>query len=216
MYNGTLHIYFTQHTNDTIYTTLNTHRGLLIMFPESSKIHPGCSPTFCPKPWRCHCCWQASSLYGDLKFSHALLHVPARGLRAMVKYCVKAFAILFQSTRHGKLAESFEKKKFLVSSAVRYNIQKNDKFSNYRCSHRGELPCSGDRTARPLYKKVYHKLLGLAYHLRKAEQSMDKRNHFHKYNSKSHLTKKKQLCLTLSLEYNPGPQPAHIIRSSVL
>jgi len=114
------------------------------------------------------------------------------------------FAILFQSTRHGKLAESLEKK-ILVSSAVQDNIQKNDKFSNYRCSHQGELPCcSGDRTARPLYKKDYHKFLGLAYHLRKSEKSMDKRNHFHKYN-KSHLTKKKRICLTLSLEYNPGP-----------
>jgi hypothetical protein len=38
-------------------------------------------------------------------------------------------------------------------------------------------------------KKDYHTFLGLAYHLRKAEQSMDKRNHFHKYNSQSHLTK---------------------------
>jgi len=54
-------------------------------------------------------------------------------------------------------------------------------------------------------KKDYHTFLGLAYHLQKAVQSMDKHNHFHKYNSKSYLTKEKQLVITISVEYNPGP-----------
>lgn len=53
-------------------------------------------------------------------------------------------------------------------------------------------------------KKDYHKFLGLVYHLHIAKQSMDKHNHFHKYNSKSHLTKERWLCLTISLEDNPG------------
>jgi len=51
-------------------------------------------------------------------------------------------------------------------------------------------------------KNDYHKFLGLAYHFHKAGKSMYKYNHFHK---KSHLTKEKQLGITISLEYNPGP-----------
>ena len=154
MYNGRLYIYFIQHKNDAIYTTLKIQRGLLIVFPENGKILPGCMPPYRPKPWQCHRCWQARSLYRDLKIQSCPVTCDSTwSPRHCEILCEYSFPILYHSTRHRKLAKVLFKKKSPLSLAVQDNIQKNDKFSNYSCSHHGELPCSGDRTARPLYKK---------------------------------------------------------------
>ena len=152
MYNGRLYIYFIQHKNDAIYTTLNTQRGLYILLPENSKIRPGCMQPCWPKQRLCHCCWQASSLHGDLKFSHVLLHVVSARMWNIVWTVI---CNTFSKYASRKTSWKFRKIKIPCQQryAIQYNKQKNNKFSNYRCCHQGELLCSGDRTARPLYKK---------------------------------------------------------------
>ena len=132
MYNGRLHIYFIQHKNDAIYTTLNTQTGLYILFHENSKKRPGCIPPCWPKQRLCHCCWQASSLHGDLKFSHVLLHVTARGLCATVKYCVNSHLQYFFKVRVTENELKVLKNKNPLPAALRNTTQYTEEWQIFK------------------------------------------------------------------------------------
>ena len=197
MYNGRIHIYFIQHKNDTIYTTWNTQRDLFIVFPENSKIRPGYMPPCWPKPRLCHWCWQASSMCGDLKFSHALLHMTARGLRPTVKYCVNSICNTFSKYASRKTSWKFRKKKNPMSAVLCKTIYwRMANFLITGAVTRESCRAEGTGQLDLFTKKDYHNFLGLTYHLRKAEQSMDKRNHLHQYNSKSQATALHSHCNT--------------------
>ena len=96
MYNGKLHIYCIQHTDDAIYTTLNINGGLFTVSPYNSKIRSTRKPACLPKLRQRHCCWHVSSRYRYPEVSHVLLHVDStwseRGCEIFYEYW---FAVVF-------------------------------------------------------------------------------------------------------------------------
>ena len=202
MYNRRLHIYFIQHKNDAIYTTLNTQERSIYRVPWEHQ--------------------NTSWVYAEIATVSLLVtgEQPVRTLESSVmpyytwQHVVSVqlwntvwivICNIFSTYTSRETSWQFWRRGNLSAVLCKSIYRRMTNFRITGAATRESCCAQWTGQLNLFTKKDYHKFLGLAYHLHIAKQSMDKCNHFYKYNSKSHLTKESRLCLTISLEYNLVP-----------